>query len=276
MSQHHWQQCHSHHKLKHKQLYSHFVIIVWRLWGKSLFIFSLKRCTQGTVFCPKHADNKTESFLNSAICTKVGFTHLWGFEIHISAESPEILYQGYHQGNILRLFLEMTGGKYLSKKADMVSCCPGTNLVFPPHENLSVCSLAWCNLRLCVTSELVNRWWWCLCLCTAFQSNHYTTYQPLKLWFWYSTDTPVISFQHPCDQSVCRFSLSQENIPHGQHCTSHCQVSHWPSNRESVLVKSGSWFNQATPPFTLCGYNWLWRNKCYKCCTGMQVEFRLD
>lgn len=131
----------------------------------------------------------------------------------------------------------------------------------------SVCSLAWCNLRLCITSGLVNRWWLCLCLCTTFQSNHYVMYQPLKLWFWYSTDTPLISFQCPCDQSVCRFSLSQEKIPHGQHCIiAHCQISHWPLNREGSLVKSGSRFNQTTSPFTLCCYNWLWRNDCYKCC----------
>lgn len=158
----------------------------------------------------------------------------------------------------------MRGGKYLSKKADTVSCCPGTSLVFPPHENLYVCSSAWCNLRLCVTSELVNRWR-CLCLCTTFQSNHYVTHQPLKLWFWYSTDTPVISFQCHCHQSASTFSLSQE-IPHGQYCISHCQISHWTLNREGALVKPGSRFNQTTTPFTLCCYNWLWRNKSYKYC----------
>lgn len=139
-----------------------------------------------------HRQQDRESFLNSAICTKVGFTHLWGFEIHVLAESCEILYRGYHQGNISRLFLEMRGGKYLLKKADIVSCCPGTSLVFPPHKNLAVLSLAWCNLRLCVTPELVNRRWLCLWLCTAFQSNHYIKYQSLRLWLWYSTDTPVI------------------------------------------------------------------------------------
>lgn len=134
-------------------------------------------------FYPKHTDNRMECLLNSAICTKVGFTYLWGFEIHVLAKTPEILYWGYHQGNILRFFLEMRGGKYLPKRADIVSCCSDTSLVFPLTSRESVCSLASCNLRPCVTSQLVNRWWQCLCLCTAFQSCHYIMYQPLKLWF---------------------------------------------------------------------------------------------
>lgn len=160
-----------------------------------------------------------ESFLNSAIGTKVGFSHLWEFDIQVLAKNCEILYQGYHQGNISRLFLEIRGRKHLLKKDDIVSCCPGTSAVFPPHKNLAVLSLAWYNLRLCVTPELVNRWWRCFCLRTAFLSNHYITYQPLNLRLWYSTDKPVISLQCPCD-----FSLPQEMTPHSQHCPVHWQI----------------------------------------------------
>lgn len=85
--------------------------------GVKVYLFSYRKDGLKELVSIQYTQVTGQSFLNSAICTKVGFTHLWGFEIHVLAESCEILYQGYHQGNISRLFLEMRGGKYLLKKS---------------------------------------------------------------------------------------------------------------------------------------------------------------
>jgi len=45
MSQHCQEQFHIHQKLERKQLYNHFVVIIWGLWGKSLFILLQERWT---------------------------------------------------------------------------------------------------------------------------------------------------------------------------------------------------------------------------------------
>lgn len=237
---------------------------------------ALERGTEGTGFYVTEATGQSLSSTLQSVPR-------WGSQVfeglkYTLADSCEILCQGYHPGNILRLFLKTRGGKYLSKPADIISCCLGTSPVFSPHKNLAVLSLTQCNLRLCVTPELVNRRWWCLCLCTAFQSNRYVTYQSRRSWLWYSTDTPVISFQRLCGQGAHSFSLPQEKIPHSQHCTAHSHISRWPLNREDALVKFGSDSSKLrciSPCVVMTGWVAL-GDECYRWHRETNVEFKLD
>lgn len=65
-----------------------------------------------------HTQEDRESFLDTAACTRVDFTHLRRPKVHMLAVSCEILYRCHHRGNVSGLFHEIRGRKYLSKKAD--------------------------------------------------------------------------------------------------------------------------------------------------------------